>query len=87
MSEPGGLVDAESMARFLRLCEMSDERMARMSPAERDGLLQSHMAAAMSPTKKLELLSDMMESVMVLRRGVVRAVEADLDALVREAGA
>lgn len=54
--------------RLILLSRMTDERLLAMSPAERDRMLQTHLAATRSPRRKFELLCRMTDSFASIRR-------------------
>lgn len=54
--------------KFLRICEMTDERLRAMSPAERDRMLQIHLTAARGPRRNFMLLCEMTDSLAPIRR-------------------
>jgi hypothetical protein len=60
-------VDDESVLRFIRACELTDSRLASMSPAERDRMLQTHLAAARGPERNLQLMFEMTDFLLSLR--------------------
>lgn len=51
-----------------RICEMTDARLRQMSPADRDRLLQYHLAAVRGPRRNFTLLCQMTDDLMPLRR-------------------
>ncbi len=54
--------------RFLLLCRMTDEMMRSMSPADRDRMLQEHLAAARGPGRNFLLLCQMSDALAGVRR-------------------
>lgn len=84
--------------RFRQICEMTDERLRRMSPAERDRMLQVHLAAARGPRRNFALLCQMTDAFASVRRqrlaelrrqgklAIKPGVESDLDRRIKEAG-
>ena len=61
--------DEESRQRLARLCEMSDALFDGMTPAQRDRIQQTHLAAARGPMGNLRLLCEMTNLLIRLRRG------------------
>lgn len=62
--------EQERMAqRFRRLCRMMDEMLANMSPAERDRMYQIHLAAARGPVRNFQLLAEMTDAMILMRKG------------------
>jgi hypothetical protein len=53
---------------LIRICELTDARLREMSPAERDRLLQYHLAAARGPRRNFELLCRMTDDLAPVRR-------------------
>ena len=62
------VADPVACERFVRLCRMTDEMLAKMTPAERDRMMQEHLAAARGPERNLELLCNMTETLLALRK-------------------
>ena len=60
--------DAEAQQRLATLCRMTREMLERMTPAERDRMMQEHLAAARGPERNLQLLCDMTRTVLALRK-------------------
>ncbi len=54
--------------KLLRICEMTDARLRAMTPADRDRLLQAHLAATRSPSHKLLLLCSQTDALAPIRR-------------------
>jgi hypothetical protein len=67
-SEHSAGVNADLGERFLKICAMTDERLKQMSPAERDRMLQIHLAATRSMGKKFILLCQMTDAFASVRR-------------------
>jgi len=59
---------SEMTERFNRLCEMQDRLWRSMPPADKDRILQSHLAAARSPSTRLTMVCKMTDSLRCLRR-------------------
>jgi len=62
------MADDDTDQRLVRLCEMIQEMLNEMTPAERDCMRQIHLAAARGPNRNFELLCDMMQAVSELRK-------------------
>jgi hypothetical protein len=54
--------------RLLRICEMTDAQLRAMSPADRDRMLQVHLAAARGPRRNFTLLCAMTDGLAAVRR-------------------
>lgn len=50
----------EDSRRFAELGRMMNEMLLNMSPAEKDRMMQRHLAAAMTPEQKFRLVCGMM---------------------------
>ena len=71
------IADEETCRRFAEVCRLTQERLSRMSPAERDRLLQEHLAEAHTPEKKFEMLCRMTTTMLRLRRGAAQPRQAE----------
>ncbi len=63
----------DNAARFAELGRMMNVMIARRTPAERDRLLQRHIASAMTPARKFRSLGMMINFVIRLRRQQARS--------------
>ena len=55
-------------SRFLEICRMTDEMIAKMPPAKRDRMLQTHLAAARGPAGNFKLLCELTDAFAPIRR-------------------
>lgn len=60
-------VNKTAQQNLLRLCEMMRTMCENMTPAERDRMRQTNLAAARGPVKNLVLLCSMTSSLRALR--------------------
>jgi len=60
--------DHDDGERLVRLCRLTSEMLERMTPAERDRLLQRHLAEARGPQKNLVVLCAMTSTMLRLRQ-------------------
>lgn len=60
--------DLAAGERLVILCRMTQEMLDRMTDAERDRMLQEHLAAARGPEKNLQRLCEMTQTLLELRR-------------------
>ena len=67
VSSNGRVADAASCERFARLCRMTGDMLAIMTPAERDRMMQEHLAAARGPQRNLQLLCEMTRALLAIR--------------------
>lgn len=67
------IADEETCRRFAEVCRLMQERLSRMSPAERDRRLQEHMAEVHTREKKFQMLCRMTTTMLRLRRGAAQA--------------
>jgi hypothetical protein len=58
----------DAQERFLRACELSDDRWWSMSPGERDRIMQVHLAAARGPHNNFILACEMSDFVWAASR-------------------
>ena len=58
----------DATKRFRRLVEMMDEYLRTMPPAERDRMMQRHLAEAKTPSQRFRTLAVMMDHVIALNR-------------------
>ncbi len=59
----------EELARKLVLtCRMTDEMLRNMSPADRDRMLQTHLAAVRGPARNFALVCQATDALMDLHR-------------------
>jgi len=62
------VADQSACEQFARLCRMTQEMLDRMTDAQRDRMLQEHLAAARGPEKNLKCLCDMTQTLLELRQ-------------------
>ena len=60
--------DPATGERLVKLCRMTQEMLDRMTDAQRDRMLQEHLAAARCPEKNLQRLCEMTQALLDLRR-------------------
>lgn len=65
--QPDTYPDEEAIRRLVRLCEMNQQMLERMTNAERDRILQTHLAEARGPEKNLQVLCEMSDLIRSLR--------------------
>ena len=65
--QPDTYPDEEAIQRLVRLCEMNQQMLDRMSDAQRDRILQTHLAEARGPAKNLQALCEMSDLIRSLR--------------------
>jgi len=53
---------------LVRICEMTDAMLRGMSPADRDRMLQCHLAAARGARRNFALLCQMTDAFATVRR-------------------
>ena len=58
---------AAACERFAHLGRMTREMLSRMTPAERDRMMQEHLAAARGPERNLQLLCDTVHALLAMR--------------------
>ncbi|HWL95521.1 MAG TPA: hypothetical protein VNT79_18530 [Phycisphaerae bacterium] len=58
----------EDALRFAEVGRLINERLRTMSPAERDQMLQRHMAEAMSPEKKFKAVGMLIDFALQQQR-------------------
>ena len=58
----------EMEERLATLCRMTREMLERMTPAERDRMMQEHLASARGPEGNLARLCEMTRTLLALRR-------------------
>ncbi len=61
------LIDADTMTRATRLCEMMNEFITQMPPWKRDRMMQIHLAQARGPMENARLLAAMTNAMIQLR--------------------
>ncbi len=66
-SNDARVADTAACERLARLCRMTQEMLDRMTDAQRDRMLQEHLAAARGPEKNLKCLCDMTQALLELR--------------------
>ena len=67
--EPGRRqVDEDGIQRFACLCEMTRDMLDRTTPAQRDRMQQTHLAAARGPANNLRLMCEMADMLHQLKR-------------------
>lgn len=54
--------------KFLLICRMTDDMLKHMSLAERDRMLQVHLAAVRGPAGNFKLLCEMTDAFAEIRR-------------------
>ena len=60
--------ESEMGERLATLCRMTREMLERMTPAERDRMMQEHLACARGPERNLALLCEMTRTLVALRK-------------------
>ena len=60
-------VDDEAIQRFFEVCEMTDQMLAAMSPAEKDRMQQRHLAAARGPINNFFLACELSDAMHAWR--------------------
>jgi hypothetical protein len=71
------MADDETCRRCAEVCRLTQERLSRMSAAERDRLLQEHLAEAHTPEKRFEMLCRMTTTMLRLRCGAAQTMQAE----------
>jgi hypothetical protein len=66
--KPNDESQGELGVRLVRLCGMIEEWLRGMSSAERDRMLQVHLAAARGPRRNFLLLCEMTDALAPIRR-------------------
>ncbi len=66
VSDPSQQREAEQ--RLATLCRMTREMLERMTSAERDRMMQEHLATARGPERNLQLLCEMTRFLFECRR-------------------
>ena len=64
---------------FLEVRRATAERLQRMTPQERDQVLQMHLAAAMSPQARFRTLASMTALMLAMRKGASNQGEGQDD--------
>jgi hypothetical protein len=73
------IADEETCRRFAEVCRLTQERLESMSPAERDRMLQEHLAEVRGPETKFRMLCQMTDMVFRLRRGAAQSPQDEVD--------
>lgn len=74
------LESRERGEKLALVCRMTREMLERMTPAERDRMMQEHLAAARGPQRNLQLLCDMTRTLLALRnRAEAAETKGDTD--------
>jgi hypothetical protein len=72
------IADEETCRRFAEVCRLTQERLNRLTPAERDRLFQEHLAAGRSPDARFKTLCQMTTMMLCLRGGAARVRQAEV---------
>jgi len=73
------IADEETCRKFAEVCRLTQERLDSMTPAERDRMLQEHLAEIRSPETKFRMLCQMTDMVFRLRRGAAGSPQSEVD--------
>lgn len=69
--------DPGSVGRFWRCVRLTDEMLRGMSAAQRDRMMQTHLAAARGPVKNFQVHCALASAMRALGRGVLGEERGD----------